>query len=78
MLFQQPKTDKVATQECDSNSVKDVEFSENISENQSNIISCFLDLLFLISFSFQYTLCMVAECGHVYYLSSFFSVFFNK
>ena len=48
--FSNQQANEVATQECGSNSVEDVEFSENISENQSNVsklffISPFIDFV---------------------------------
>ena len=44
------QTDEIETQGCGSNSVQDVKFSENISENQSNnsksfFISPFIDFV---------------------------------
>ena len=44
------QTDEIETQRCGSNSVQDVEFSENISENQGNnsksfFISPFIDFV---------------------------------
>ena len=44
------QTDEIATQECGSNSIQEVEFCENISENQSNssksfFISPFIDFV---------------------------------
>ena len=48
--FNNQQTDEVVTQGCGSNSVEDVEFSRNISENQSNssklfFISAFINFM---------------------------------
>ena len=61
--FSNQQTDEAATQGCASNNVEEVEFSKNVSENQSNSSNLFF-LSPFVNFVLFSMHCMIVECEY--------------